>query len=414
MATRIPSLRHHKPSKQAVVTLNGRDHYCGPWGSKQAKAEYQRLAGEWLASGGTLRVTDRDAITVAELVLAYRKFASTYYAAPSTEGTQIRLAMRPVAERYGHTFARDFGPLSLKAIREVWIEAGLARKYINQRVGRIVRAWGWAVENELVPAECLQALKAVKGLRAGRSDAKETPAVRPVSDSIFETTLVEIGSPQVRAMLQVMRLTGARPGEVCIMRTADIDRSASPWEYRPRTHKTAHRGHERVIYIGPKAQGVLADWLRADPEAFLFQPREAAAAVREAARSPGGRMQTGRARPGAIPWQVYPGDRDWFHSWGQVKWNHTGRQSSTDHDDSAYTPRHRPAECRLRNAGMGRHLVAAVPVPQPACFADGVAFGFLEPVFADPSPEGDESPLLGRQIMDSRSSSRCRSGLTLW
>ena len=52
MATRIPSLRHHKPSKQAVVTLNGRDHSCGPWGSKQAKVEFQRFVGEWLASGG--------------------------------------------------------------------------------------------------------------------------------------------------------------------------------------------------------------------------------------------------------------------------------------------------------------------------------------------------------------------------
>jgi len=295
MATRIPSLRHHKPSRQAVVTLNSRDHYCGPWGSNKAQVEYQRLVGEWLASGGAPRVTDREAITVAELVLAYRKFAATYYAAPSTEGTQIRLAMRPVAERYGHTFARDFGPLSLKAIREVWIEAGLARKYINQRVGRIVRAWGWAVENELVPAECWQALKAVKGLRVGRSDAKETPAVRPVPDSIFEATLAEIGSPQVRAMLQLMRLTGARPGEVCIMRTGDIDRTASPWEYRPRSHKTAHRGHERVIYLGPKAQAVLADWLRADPEAFLFQPREAAAAVREAAQV-AGRSDADRAR----------------------------------------------------------------------------------------------------------------------
>jgi integrase len=282
MATRIPSLRLHKPSQQAVVTIAGRDHYCGPWGSRRAAAEHQRLVGEWLASGGAPRVKARDAITVAELVLAYRRFAKGYYAAPSTEASQIRLAMRPVVERYGHTLARDFGPLALKAVREVWIEGNLARKYINQRIGRIVRAWGWAVENELLPAECWQALKAVKGLRAGRSDAKETAAVKPVSDAVFEATLAEIGSPQVRAILRLMRLTGARPGEICIMRTGDIARTASPWEYRPRTHKTAHRGHERVVYIGPRAQAVLADWLRADPETFLFQPREAAAAVREA------------------------------------------------------------------------------------------------------------------------------------
>jgi integrase len=294
MSNRKPSLRLHRPSKQAVVTLNGRDHYLGPWGSRKAQVEYERLIGEWTANGGVPTAAEQ-AVTVAELVLAYRKFAATYYAPPSREAAQIRLAMRPLVEKYGHTFAGDFGPLALKAVRQTWIEAGLARRYINQRVGRIVRAWGWAVENELLPAGNWQALLAVKGLQSGRTTAKETAPVKPVSDAVFEATLAEIGSPQVRAMLQLIRLTGARPGEVCIMRTADIDRSATPWEYRPQTHKTAHRGHERVIYIGPRAQAVLADWLRADPEAFLFQPREAAAAVREAAQI-AGRSDADRAR----------------------------------------------------------------------------------------------------------------------
>ena len=43
-----PSYRHHKPSGQAVVTLNGLDHYLGPWKSKASKAEYDRLIREWL------------------------------------------------------------------------------------------------------------------------------------------------------------------------------------------------------------------------------------------------------------------------------------------------------------------------------------------------------------------------------
>ena len=33
---RVPSLRHHKPSGQAVVTLSGRDVYLGPHGSPEA------------------------------------------------------------------------------------------------------------------------------------------------------------------------------------------------------------------------------------------------------------------------------------------------------------------------------------------------------------------------------------------
>jgi len=322
MASKIPSLRLHKPSGRAVVTLGGRDHYCGSWGSKAAEAEYRRLVGEWTASGGMPGQGSDRAITVAELVLAYRKFAKQYYAPPSQEQTQIRLALRPVVDRYAHTQAKAFGPLALKAVRETWIQEGIARRYINQRVGRIVRAWGWGVENELVPAACWQALKAVKGLRANRSAAKETEPVRPVADAVFEATIPEIGSPQIRAMLRLMRLTGARPGEVCIIRTGDIDRSKSPWEYRPRTHKTLHRGHDRVIYIGPRAQALLADWLRADPEAFLFQPREAAAAVREAAqvlgrsdadraraarnkRAADARNRGGKARNGRLPGDRY-------------------------------------------------------------------------------------------------------------
>ena len=46
----VPSYRLHKPSGRAVVTLNGRDHYLGPWNSPESSAEYDRLVGEWLAA----------------------------------------------------------------------------------------------------------------------------------------------------------------------------------------------------------------------------------------------------------------------------------------------------------------------------------------------------------------------------
>ena len=48
-AVRVPQYRLHKPSRQAVVTLGGKDHYLGPYDSAKSKAEYQRLLGEWLA-----------------------------------------------------------------------------------------------------------------------------------------------------------------------------------------------------------------------------------------------------------------------------------------------------------------------------------------------------------------------------
>lgn len=40
-------------------------------------------------------------------------------------------------------------------------------------------------------------------------------------------------------MVQMQLLTAARPGEVCIMRPCDIDRSGRIWVYKPKDHKTA-------------------------------------------------------------------------------------------------------------------------------------------------------------------------------
>jgi hypothetical protein len=47
----LPKYRKHRASGQAIVTLNGRDHYLGPHGTKTSKIEYDRLVAEYLTSG---------------------------------------------------------------------------------------------------------------------------------------------------------------------------------------------------------------------------------------------------------------------------------------------------------------------------------------------------------------------------
>lgn len=68
MPSKIPSLRLHAPSGRAVVTIAGRDHYCGRWGTKAARIEYERVVGEWIASGRATVDAHCDAITVATIV----------------------------------------------------------------------------------------------------------------------------------------------------------------------------------------------------------------------------------------------------------------------------------------------------------------------------------------------------------
>jgi integrase len=81
-------------------------------------------------------------------------------------------------------------------------------------------------------------------------------------------------------MIELQRLTGMRPGEVTAMRGGDLNTSGKVWTYEPAQHKTAHHGHRRTIFIGPKAQDVLRPWLKTDLQAYLFSPREAVEAHR--------------------------------------------------------------------------------------------------------------------------------------
>ena len=277
---RTPSYRHHKPSGQAVVTLDGRDIYLGRYGTPQSRAEFDRLLAEWLSNGRRLPApasANGTDLSVNELSLAYLAFADGYYTKrgkPTSEPGSIRQTIKPLRQLYGHTLAREFGPLQLKAVRQAMIDAGLCRNEVNKRTGRIVRLFKWAVGEGIVPPSLHHGLIAVSGLRRGRADVRESEPVKPVPDAFVDAIRPHV-PPQLWAMVELMRLSGMRPQEVCLMRTIDIDRSGRVWIYTPETHKTEHHGRERRIYLGPTAQEILRPWLRMELTAYLFSPREA-------------------------------------------------------------------------------------------------------------------------------------------
>ena len=305
---RIPSYRHHKPSGQAVVTLGGRDFYLGKYNSAASRAEYNRLIAEWTANGGTLSANAD--FTVAELLAAFLKHAKGYHRKKEQE--KISLAMRPLRVLYGKTPVAQFGPLSLKAVRQLMIDADLARTTINSRINRLRHIFKWGVENQLVASGVLHGLQAVAGLRYGRTKALETEPVKPVSDVFVDAVLPYVSQP-VAAMIQLQRITGMRSGEVCTMRTCDINMTGSVWVYSPREHKTSCRQQDRRIYLGPRAQAILRPYLRADLQAFLFSPAESLLKIHEARHmrrttplSCGNRPGTNRKRkPKKTAGQVY-------------------------------------------------------------------------------------------------------------
>ncbi|HQX48935.1 MAG TPA: hypothetical protein PLR25_03455, partial [Planctomycetaceae bacterium] len=208
--SKVPSYCHHKASGRAVVRINGRDHYLGQYGSDQSHSEYARLIAEWRVarqsatseSKATCFTADPSS-TVSEVLLKYRDFAREYYAKdgkPGKEYVEMRLALKPLRELYGHTLAREFGPLKLQAVRQKMIDSDLSRGVVNNRMNRVKRFFKWAVSEELIPSFVYEGLRTVAGLKKGRTSARETDPVQPVADEHVEAVLPHV-SPQVAAMI---------------------------------------------------------------------------------------------------------------------------------------------------------------------------------------------------------------------
>jgi integrase len=283
--SRPPSYRLHRARNLAVVTIDGKNHYLGLYGSPESHEKYARLIAEWRANRRHLLpsttagpAADRT-LTRNELILAYWRHVEGYYVRdgrPTSEQDNIRQALRFVRRAYGSTPAVNFGPVALKNVRQGMIDAGRSRKLINKDVNRIRQMFGWAVESELLPVQVHQALKRGKGLRRGRSAARETGPVEPVSEAAIRAVLPHL-SPQVAARVQLQHFCGARPQEVVAIRPCEVTTGGDVWLYQPRSHKTAHLGRGKVIVLGPKAQEMLRPWLDSDPESYCFVPAETSA-----------------------------------------------------------------------------------------------------------------------------------------
>ena len=285
---RLPKYRKHKASGQAFITVEGRDLYLGLYGTQASRLEYDRVVAEWMANGRTLSGSTAQAdLTINEIAWRYLKYANGYYVKngqPTGTIDGIKVALRFVCKSYGQTLARDFGPLALAAIRNGMIEADMCRTYVNACIGHVRRIFKWAVSQELIPAAVHQALATLSGLRRGRSAARETAPIKPVSDDVFQITLQYL-RPIVADMARIQRLTGCRPDEVCMLRPCDLDQTGDVWAYRPESHKTEHHDRRRVIFIGPRAQAILRPYLSRAPERYCFCPMDAEASRNEERRA---------------------------------------------------------------------------------------------------------------------------------
>ncbi len=279
-----PVYKHHKTTGLARTWVNGRWITLGRYGSPESRSEFARVCAEHaagLAPKPSGPPTVEPKLTVDQLLLRYLAHAEVHYRTPdgtqTNEVREIKRSLVHIHESYGHTVAREFGPLALAAVRQQMIASNWCRTLINRRVDRIKRAFKWATSQELIPVTVYEALRTLPGLQEGRTAARESEPVKPVPIEVVEASLPFMCA-QVRTMVELQLLTGMRPGEVCRLSVDQIDTTGDVWVYSPRQHKTRHRGKNRPIAIGPRARQVLEaficcrEWAASAP---LFSPRQA-------------------------------------------------------------------------------------------------------------------------------------------
>ena len=288
---RLPRYCRHRQSGQAVVYLDGREVLLGKHNTAASREKYNALIAEWLANGRHLPAP-ADETTILHVIDRFWEHARTYYrhadGTPTGEADNFASALKPLKKLYGRSPATEFGPLKLKALRQQMVSPkdkggmGWSRTFANRQTARLRHVFRWAAADEMIPASVHQGLSAVEALKRGRTEARETSPVTTIPQEYVEAVLPFLPR-QVGALVELQAVTGARGGELFPLRGCDINTSKPIWTYRPTSHKTLHHGHERVIYLGARAQEILKSFLKPNPQDYLFSPIDAEAERREAA-----------------------------------------------------------------------------------------------------------------------------------
>jgi integrase len=288
-----PKLRPHK-SGQARAIFDGVTKYFGRWGLPETEERFKSYLKDWQIQKAKKEFSPPPGCSIKELIAAFMLHADDWYrredGSATTEIRCYRWSLRPLLDGFGDLCVDDFKPSHLKEIRQRQIDAGISLGIINQNIGRIRRVFRWGVGDApgdgLVPTETLGGLESVRDLVPGRNQARETPPVQAADEDSFWAILPYL-RPQLKALLELMYWSGMRPGEACLLKGSHIDFEGRDalgiphvglWSYRVRA-KMAHSKNPlkkwHYYFLGPDAQELLKPWLRANPDEYLFQPREA-------------------------------------------------------------------------------------------------------------------------------------------
>ncbi|HZN37551.1 MAG TPA: tyrosine-type recombinase/integrase [Planctomycetota bacterium] len=284
--SRLPKMTKHS-SGQARVRLNGKTHYLGVWGTPASHKRYAELLEEWNENGR--EPIGPRAITANEAILTVRELSAQYQAWIVATGRFLKhrkeTSRRRLTRRVLTLFEEFAGAVPVRRLKEAllvhWrdrIEADYpdhVRKTINRWVWLVKDMLRWGESRGLVPKpvwlDCASLSNLKPGQCSGRPEhGKRARRAVPVED--IELVAAHCCS-QVAAMMRLQLKTSMRPGDVCLMRWADINKNGpnGTWIYTVEGAKTEHLGHVTRYLLGKEAQAIL-ERFPALPKAFIFSP----------------------------------------------------------------------------------------------------------------------------------------------
>ncbi|MBL4885326.1 MAG: hypothetical protein JKY95_12420 [Planctomycetaceae bacterium] len=147
--------------------------YLGKFDSGESRSKWAEIVTNW--SAGNLDKYG-SSVSISRLCVVYVKHAENYYVKDgkqTSEVCRVRSVLRMLVEECGDLKTDRFTPKHLEKARNRMLKKDLSRPVINGYVSLIVRTFKFGVVEGCVPAPVWQALKALPGLRRGRSKAKE-------------------------------------------------------------------------------------------------------------------------------------------------------------------------------------------------------------------------------------------------
>lgn len=284
---KIPKLCRNGDGRAFVIVPKTRKRiYFGPHGKHDTERKYDAWCSRLLADGAPPPTASPHCLSVQELARLYIQWAERHYVEDGKPTKTFKLqeaAAYLIADLFADKLGKDVGPSWVETIQGYLLATPSertgkprVRTGINDCVNRCRQVFRWWARREYIAPEKYAGLRAVESLKQGRDGVEESDPVEPV-DQKHVNAVLPFMPPPLRAMVEVQRLSGMRPQDVCGLRPCDIDRSGDIWIYTPPKHKTAHRGHVLVKAIPRAAQALLQPFLDRAADSYCFSPQEAMA-----------------------------------------------------------------------------------------------------------------------------------------